>query len=222
VSSPRTSSHGRVHVLLGAGGALGFSKPVTYAPECSFKGTFHPVCIRIGTCCHKNRHVQSISWIITFITTSTSRKTVVRVPNTDRDRRETQPRVNHARIQCQHEWRRRRRGRRRSPPQDRIIVTALKSKVQIDGVYEVIERTNQNRALVESVGSSLYTRVLTTLLGQGVRADRSPSEPWIDQYLLPCLLYDPIGGRMGVEVVFGFAVRQLFYTGWRVCRQEIN
>ena len=92
----------------------------------------------------------------------------------------------------------------------------------MDGVYEVIERTNQNRALVESVGSSLYTRVLTTLLGQGVRADRSPSEPWIDQYLLPCLLYDPIGGRRGVEVVFGFAVRQLFYTGWVVCRQEIN
>jgi hypothetical protein len=55
-----------------------------------------------------------------------------------------------------------------TPPQDRIIVTALKSKVQMDGVYEVIERTNQNRALVESVGSSLYTRVLTTLLGQGV------------------------------------------------------
>jgi hypothetical protein len=54
------------------------------------------------------------------------------------------------------------------PPQERIIVTALKSKVRVEGVYETIEWTVQNRARVESIGSSLSTLVLTDLLDRGV------------------------------------------------------
>jgi hypothetical protein len=57
------------------------------------------------------------------------------------------------------------------PPKERIIVTSLKSKVRVDGVYEAIEWTVQNRAMVESIGSSLYTLVLTDLL------DRDSSGP---------------------------------------------
>jgi hypothetical protein len=43
-------------------------------------------------------------------------------------------------------------------------VTALKSKVSIKGVYEAIEWTVQNRARIETIGSSLSTLVLTKLL----------------------------------------------------------
>jgi hypothetical protein len=54
---------------------------------------------------------------------------------------------------------------REIPPKERIIMTALKSKVSIKGVYEAIEWTVQNRARIETIGSSLFTLVLTKTSG---------------------------------------------------------
>jgi hypothetical protein len=45
----------------------------------------------------------------------------------------------------------------------------LKSHLQLHGVYEAIESTIQTRSRIETLGSSLYTLVLTGLMDQGIQ-----------------------------------------------------
>jgi hypothetical protein len=54
-------------------------------------------------------------------------------------------------------------------PKEKVIVTALKSHLQLHGVYEAIESTIQTRSRIETLGSSLYTLVLTGLMDQGIQ-----------------------------------------------------
>jgi hypothetical membrane protein len=74
-------------------------------------------------------------------------------------------------------------------PKERVVMTALKSHVRLQGVYKGIESIVQTRSRIESLGSSLFTMVLLRLMDQGVYpANEDPSESRMHQCMFQSLL----------------------------------
>ena len=105
------------------------------------------------------------------------------------------------------------------PPKERTIVTALKSKVQVEGVYETIEWTVQHRARVESIGSSLYTLVLTDLLDRGVElAEPHLSQGFINACFRACCATHP--GGQPPTATYGACPRLCCEKKWRAANTD--
>jgi hypothetical protein len=103
----------------------------------------------------------------------------------------------------------------RVPPKERIIVTALKSRVRVEGVYDAIEWTVQNRARVESIGSSLYTLVLMSLLDQGIELTSTHlSQGFINACFRACCASEP-GGCSPKKATYAARPRLFNEQKWR-------
>jgi hypothetical protein len=100
------------------------------------------------------------------------------------------------------------------PPDERIVVTALKSKISVHGVYEAIEWTVQNRARVETIGSSLFTLVLTKLLDEGVELSETHlSQGFINACFRACCATQV--GQVPPKVKYGANPRRFDEKKWR-------
>lgn len=95
-----------------------------------------------------------------------------------------------------------------------VIVTALKSKVRLEGLYEEIEWTVQNRARIETIGSSLYTLILKDLIQKKVPLREAHlSQGFINACFRACCATEP--GGTPPKAKYGARPRLFQETKWR-------